>query len=381
MLTQPAIGSQTLVRIVDALRQNGEEVRQTEEGKFIMSCPAHDDAHPSFSLSDGSAGVVAHCFSGCPQGEAFTALVQLSGLETRDFFYQSRPRQTATIVTLSELSEVKRLPVEFFESYEITNGVGAGAGIHIPYRSESGQVVGVRIRRALRASEGSYWAQKGTMVSAYGAWMLPEFRQGKTLFLVEGETDALTGWFHGLPVIGIPGKSVARAAIRNTPGLFDGFEHVCLIEEPDDYEAGMFQRQVRRAMTDVHYQGKLYVMRLPAKDLSELHIQKPDPEEFMQAVEQSHLAAVDNIRLMWGPPEPIPAVTPDMLPIVRWVTRTTKLTFTLTDCRNALRGVSGAMIAEAFQVLERIGWIRKLPPERRRGRPSPKYRRNPQLTG
>ncbi len=54
-------------------------------------CPAHDDHHPSLSISEGRNGKpLAHCFAGCPQ-EAVWAALKGMGLVGRDDPAQSAP--------------------------------------------------------------------------------------------------------------------------------------------------------------------------------------------------------------------------------------------------------------------------------------------------
>jgi putative DNA primase/helicase len=49
-------------------------------------CPAHDDRHPSLSVSNGDGKVLLHCHAGCELADILTAL----GLEQRDLFDQPR---------------------------------------------------------------------------------------------------------------------------------------------------------------------------------------------------------------------------------------------------------------------------------------------------
>jgi len=41
---------------------------------FTACCPAHDDKHPSLSISDGNNTILVHCFAGCPQQDVIAAL-------------------------------------------------------------------------------------------------------------------------------------------------------------------------------------------------------------------------------------------------------------------------------------------------------------------
>lgn len=372
--------SPTLLRVIAAFRARGIEVRQSASNarQFATLCPCHSDTTPSLSIGDGETGVGLHCWAGCEQSDLFDAVVEFTGLTSSDFFYQqtrSQPPEGTPHVTVAELAEAKMLSVGWLAGFGITDGP---SGVQIPYFSETGQVTAVRVRHSLRA--GFSWrCAPGALkaeVSAYGAWRLPHFRVGGELILVEGETDSITGWAHQLPVIGIPGKASARAAIKNTPTIFNGIDRVFLVEEPDDQVERAFRRGVRRGMTDLGHSVELFVMRLPVKDLSELHITTGgDHMAFMAAFDAAYSDALDFAS--WPAPAP---VGPENVRVATWVTKTAKPTFGVKDCFNAMkRTLKWTEIAEGFHVLEQAGWIRSLPQERRRGRPSLKYRRNPGL--
>ena len=44
------------------------------KNRYIASCPAHDDNHPSLSITDAKDKVLVHCFSGCSQTDVIDAL-------------------------------------------------------------------------------------------------------------------------------------------------------------------------------------------------------------------------------------------------------------------------------------------------------------------
>lgn len=66
-------------RLLDRLRG----VRQTGRGRWIASCPAHDDKHPSLSVRELDGGqLLVHDFGGCPIAEIVAAI----GLDLSDLF-------------------------------------------------------------------------------------------------------------------------------------------------------------------------------------------------------------------------------------------------------------------------------------------------------
>ena len=72
--------------ILDALRNHGSDIKETGHGqsKATAQCPAHDDDHPSLSISkrkDG-LGVVICCHAGCDYRDVLDKV----GLQPRDLF-------------------------------------------------------------------------------------------------------------------------------------------------------------------------------------------------------------------------------------------------------------------------------------------------------
>ena len=44
------------------------------KNRYVACCPAHDDKHPSLSITDAKDKVLVHCFSGCSQTDVVDAL-------------------------------------------------------------------------------------------------------------------------------------------------------------------------------------------------------------------------------------------------------------------------------------------------------------------
>jgi 5S rRNA maturation endonuclease (ribonuclease M5) len=77
-------------RLVDALRDQARDVKDTGHGKAQAQCPAHDDHRASLSIGprkDGK-GVVAHCHAGCSTQDVVSAV----GLSMRDLFDDDQMR-------------------------------------------------------------------------------------------------------------------------------------------------------------------------------------------------------------------------------------------------------------------------------------------------
>jgi hypothetical protein len=51
-------------RVLNHLRDNGKEVRETTPGKALAQCPAHDDHDPSLSIRRIEGQSVIYCHAG-----------------------------------------------------------------------------------------------------------------------------------------------------------------------------------------------------------------------------------------------------------------------------------------------------------------------------
>jgi hypothetical protein len=76
---------------------------------FIARCPAHEDRHPSLSLSERDGRVLVHCHAGCAQADVIAALRERGLWLERD-----RPPLSPTerAVRASESAEVQRIHIE-----------------------------------------------------------------------------------------------------------------------------------------------------------------------------------------------------------------------------------------------------------------------------
>ena len=48
--------------------------RAVGANRYVACCPAHEDKHPSLSITDVKDKVLVHCFSGCSQTDVIKAL-------------------------------------------------------------------------------------------------------------------------------------------------------------------------------------------------------------------------------------------------------------------------------------------------------------------
>ncbi|MCW5935035.1 MAG: AAA family ATPase [Fimbriimonadia bacterium] len=181
-------------------------VKTTGQG-WMARCPAHEDKTPSLSISEGQNGtILIKCFAGClPE-----AIMKALGLTLKDLYPE---KGTATHlkpspITLDSFAKAKRLPVDFLRGQGIREGSFSGnPALVFEYRDSYNNFLFERYRISLEA--GGYRQPKGKQTAPYGLWRLPQ--QSRSLFLVEGESDALTLWYIDYPALGIPGGNHWRS--------------------------------------------------------------------------------------------------------------------------------------------------------------------------
>ena len=72
------------------LREAGCDHRasSSDDSRWTAQCPAHDDRHPSLSITEAEDGrVLFNCFAGCDRRDVLAAL----GLDWPDLFVEARP--------------------------------------------------------------------------------------------------------------------------------------------------------------------------------------------------------------------------------------------------------------------------------------------------
>jgi hypothetical protein len=170
-----------------------------------------------------------------------------------------RPR-----VSVQALAEAKLLPADFLRSLGVADRGGA---VVIPYLGFTGEPLAEKRRTAVKATDGSRWP-KGQPLAAYGSWRIDEARRAGRLYLVEGESDCWAAWRHGLPALGLPGAGAAATLLAEH---VEAVEAVHVVQEPDQ-GGERFVAGVARRLADLRFAGRASAVRLPVKDLADLHV-------------------------------------------------------------------------------------------------------------
>lgn len=250
------MGAQTPQKPIERVLAQLRDVREVGEG-YQACCPSHDDQNPSLSIREGDDGrVLLHCFAGCKVENIAHAL----NLEMTDLFADIQLPLTTGV-----LANAKRIPASFLQELGLSDSKYKGqTKVCIPYRDINGETIAVRNRHALSGDNRFTW-RRGDRATLYGLERLRVAKAAGWVLIVEGESDCWTGWWHDLPVIGVPGKTVWR---HEWASHFEGID-VYLWQEPD---AEDFALRVSAQLPN------LCVILAPQgiKDLSEAHLQGKD---------------------------------------------------------------------------------------------------------
>ena len=165
---------------------------------WVAYCPAHEDHHPSLSISCGTDGkVLVHCHAGCSQDSVIGTLRQRGLLPSNNNRFT--PHETLAIVQspglkLEDYAVARKLPKEFLQSVGIKEMKQNGKScLRIPYFNETGVEFAVQYRISASGSDRFRWA-KGAKLGLYGQQKLEDARKDKFVVLVEdGEAAVQIG--------------------------------------------------------------------------------------------------------------------------------------------------------------------------------------------
>jgi hypothetical protein len=283
----------------------GIELRRDGAHNLSALCPFHAENTPSFKIDVQKN--LFHCF-GCGVGGSCIDLILKAGLATgpadaakliaKRFDIPDdtstcsskagEGRYSDTGITLGDLAAAKKLDEKFLKNIGLRNvKYRDQPAVLIPYHTQNGEIFAWRYRLSLDADPRFAW-RSGDRVSPYGLDRLESVRKQGWVLLVEGESDAWTGWVVDLPVMGLPGKSCWRSEWAKCLG---GLE-VYVWQEPnaEDFSA--------RIAKDI---PNCLVIPAPdgTKDLSDAHIKGIDVLPFIGDL-KSKAIPFERIRREYG---------------------------------------------------------------------------------
>lgn len=262
--------------------------KPSASGKNVTGlCPFHDDTNASFS-ADIETGQF-YCFACGAKGNFIDFIARIENIDTKDAYRRildsygikedspSQSKQTA--YTIEDYAREKHLPLEWLrETCKLSEGVEKRDGapyIRIPYYDELGKQVLYRKRYpkgwAVRFKWGYGSAGKLMM---YGEWHLDKIRDTGEVVLVEGESDAQTMWYLGIPTLGVPGASIFKDEWTDKLQKLKVYLHI----EPDR-GGEVFLSQMTRRLREGGFKGETYTWSCAGfgvKDPSDLYIKCGD---------------------------------------------------------------------------------------------------------
>src|SRR5215208_5703824 len=267
-------------RILGVVRGEGAP---NNMGEYVRFCPAHDDRYtPNLNIGEKDNGtVVLWCSAGCGQEQVLHALEAL-GIHRADLSPSrnghggggsstpSKKGSTDQPCTLENYAAYVGLPVEFLKGLGLTEIRYDGEpAVRMSYLDGSGEEQLLTRFRVSLTGKPKVKTKSGDKHRLYGLWKLEEAKEADYVWLVEGESDCQTLWFHGEPAVGIPGANGWKAQWASE---LDGIERLYFVVEDEAGEACW-----RKLAATPEIRERLYRVDLEGtKDVSELHKQDPD---------------------------------------------------------------------------------------------------------
>lgn len=223
--------------ITDAL---GDRKNKISNNEIRCACPFHKDGqekHFSFNVNMQNGLWLCHtCGERGNIVQLVSRLKEISEEDAKELILDEVGFLDVNEIpySLEQFSKEKNLPVPFLQQ----NNVSSAEGIYIsfPYYDEENNLVKVRYRKHPYSETRFSWSMDNNPTTLYGLWKLNTFEK-KYIVLVEGETDALSLWYHNIPTLGVPG---ANAFKKEYAKILEQFEkvyiHLEIQEENDAYK-------------------------------------------------------------------------------------------------------------------------------------------------
>lgn len=256
--------------------------------KAMCFCPAHADRkEASLSVKAEDGKLLLYCFAGCRPEDVIAAL----GLEWSDLFAEggggsytsSKTTSTGQPATLENYADYVGLPIEFLKGLGLREYRHLGEpAVSMPYLDETGEDVLLTRSRVSLTGKPKVKTRKGDKHRLYGLWRLDEARKAGYVFLVEGESDTQTAWYHGEPAAGIPGANGWKPEWASD---LAGIDRIYFVVEDAAGEACW-----RKLAATPELRERLYRVALQGiKDVSELH--KKDAKRFKERLARAREGA------------------------------------------------------------------------------------------
>jgi len=174
------------------------------ENKWSFSCPCHDDADPSATITISDDKLLVGCF-GC--NATAEQIMDAVGLPMSHLFLESIEQQPSGCSTAA-MAQYSAIPENVLRRCEWENTTYNGVdAIVFPYRGANNAVTGRRYRLCTSGKDKYRWASGvNAREQLYMAQLAK--RRSDYAILVEGETDTISLRMNGYNAFGVPGANL-----------------------------------------------------------------------------------------------------------------------------------------------------------------------------
>ena len=231
-------------------RTTGHEPRKSGNG-YITKCPAHDDHNPSLSLSEGTDGrILLHCYSRC-ELEVICDSLKIS---ITDLFSIKPSPSLCISPKYTEYTYVDEQNNPLYKKIRIEPGKnGKAKDFYISSINSNGEW-----KKGLSRTSKRFLYRINDVLKA--------IREGKEIYLVEGEKDADRLFQEGLTAT----TMIEGAGAKIRPEYVQQLQNANIVLLYDEDKAGhSFRDSICRAL--VNHVKSLKVIKLPGLDYKESH--------------------------------------------------------------------------------------------------------------
>lgn len=250
--------------------------RVSRNGNRVMArCPVHDDSTNSLEITALTDRALMRCHAGC----STETICAAKGLKLADLFFTPRndtspapvPPALRSPLTLKRFALAKGFELDFLNAQGVSEEKGS---LVFHYLLMNGQrAARQRIRLALSGDHKFLWNKSDGRPVPYGLWRLDAAHKQNVadLYLVEGESDSLTLWMHGMTALGVAGADNCK--LLQAPHV-NGFARVLIVRE-NDHGGEVFEKGCVGRLAELEYAGQVAVIEMAkaeVKDANDLHV-------------------------------------------------------------------------------------------------------------
>lgn len=235
-------------------------------------------------------------------------ILAMAGLKQSDVSLNGRtyPGPTKDSLDLLELAVAKGIDPRFLDNLGLQSGYRYRGRKYVKiayFNADGTQHTKVKVRKAVSGDYKHCWDDDtpGDVIP-YGLHKLDMACQQGYLLIGEGESDAWTCWYHGVPYLGVPGANMRKCLtgidLTSVPKIY-------ILHEPDQVtrllsDGESFYKSTHSALRANGYKGEIFYIDFKKateyKDPSDLHIalwKEGKADQFKDYVRQAIQNAIE----------------------------------------------------------------------------------------